>query len=194
MGAGAGGYIQITLQTLESYYNQETDQLHRISELSFTGTSVPTGRGEPSSLKAARARKTTHPAPPPGAPPAGKLGLGGVKPDDVLDFTLWASQNDGSSSNMGVTKDEGITYELKKAFGGRWAGYAVALAPAGGRFKLIADITLKLRCKGKAKRPFQVIPIVMAFGTDRFVEHYLLAVIAAQATVEKVDTSVTQPY
>jgi hypothetical protein len=39
-----------------------------------------------------------------------------------------------------------------------------------------------------------VIPVVMAFGTDRFVEHYLLAVIAAQETVEKVDTSVTQPY
>jgi hypothetical protein len=35
---------------------------------------------------------------------------------------------------------------------------------------------------------------VMAFGTDRFVDHYLLSVIVAQETVEKVDTSVTQPY
>ena len=95
---------------------------------------------------------------------------------------------------MGVAKDRGVTDELKMAFGGTWAGYAVALAPAGGRFQLITDITLKLRCKGKAKRPFQVIPVVMAFGTDRFIEHYLLAVIAAQETIEKVDTSVTQPY
>jgi len=194
MGAGAGGYIQITLQTLESYYDAKTDQLHRVSELSFSGAPVPVGRDQPASLKTARGRKTAQPGPPPGTPPAGKLGLGGVKPDDILDFTLWASLNDGSTTDMGVTKDKGVTYELDTAFGGRWAGYAVALAPAGGRFKLVADITLRLRCKGKAKRPFQVIPVVMAFGTDRFVEHYLLAVIAAQGTVEKVDTSVTQPY
>jgi hypothetical protein len=48
--------------------------------------------------------------------------------------------------------------------------------------------------KGRAARPFQIIPIVMAFGTDRFVDHYLLAVIAAQETVEQVETSVVQPY
>ncbi len=83
---------------------------------------------------------------------------------------------------------------LENAFGGNWTGFAVALAPVGGRFRLIADITLKFRCKQKAKRPFQVVPIVMAFGTDRFVDHYLLAIVAAQHTVEKVDTSVTQPY
>jgi hypothetical protein len=189
MGAGAGGYIQITLHTLESSYDPETRQLRRVSELSFSGAEVPTGRKQPAGIK-----KRQAPPPPPGTPPAGKLGLGGVKLDDVLEFQLWAKQNDETSYSMGIAKDDGITYELKKAFGGTWAGYAVALAPAGGRFQLIADITLKFRCKGKAKRPFQVIPVVMAFGTDRFVEHYLLAVIAAQETVEKVDTSVTQPY
>ena len=194
MGSGAGGYVQITLQTLESYYDPKTEQLHRVSELSFAGAPVPVGREQPASLKTARAQRTVQPGPPPGTPPAAKLGLGGVKLDDVLDFTLSASLNDGSAANMGVTKDKAVTDELEKAFGGKWAGYAVALAPAGGRFKLIADITFKFRCKQKAKRPFQVIPVVMAFGTDRFAEHYLLAVIAAQGTIEKVDTSVTQPY
>jgi hypothetical protein len=95
---------------------------------------------------------------------------------------------------MGVTSDRGITEELVDAFGDRWAGYAVAVSPTGGRFRLVADISLKPSWKGRAARPFQIIPVVMAFGTDRFVDHYLLAVIAAQATVEQVDTSVVQPY
>ena len=37
MGAGAGGYVQITLHTLESKYDPDTEQLHRVSELSFIG-------------------------------------------------------------------------------------------------------------------------------------------------------------
>jgi hypothetical protein len=34
----------------------------------------------------------------------------------------------------------------------------------------------------------------MAFGTDQFVDHYLLAVVVAQETADKVDTAVVQPY
>ena len=33
MGAGAGGYVRIKLQTLESSYDPKTDRLHRVSEL-----------------------------------------------------------------------------------------------------------------------------------------------------------------
>ena len=95
---------------------------------------------------------------------------------------------------MGVEKNTAVTDELVDAFGGAWAGFAVALAPAGGRFRIVADITLKFRSKQKARKPFQVTPIVLAFGTDRFIDHYLLSVIVAQETVEKVDTSITQPY
>jgi len=97
-------------------------------------------------------------------------------------------------TGMGATIDKTITQELCGAFGGRWAGFAVSVAPTGGRFRLVADITLKPNWKGGAARPFKVIPIVMAFGTDRFVDHYLLAIIAAQATVEQVETNVVQPY
>lgn len=190
MGAGAGGYIQIKLLTLDSYYDAKTERLHRVSELHFSGAPIPddSQHQKPPDLA------TAIPGPPPGTPPAGKLGLGGVKPRDVLEFKLFARMDDDKLAGMGMAKSKDVTDELEHAFGGNWAGFAVALAPAGGRFRLVADITLKFRCKQKAKRPFQVIPVVMAFGTDRFVEHYLLAVIAAQETVEKVDTSVTQPY
>src|SRR5262249_60369117 len=41
MGAGAGGYVKITLQTLLSNFNDPKDHLHRISELSFTSAPVP---------------------------------------------------------------------------------------------------------------------------------------------------------
>ena len=134
------------------------------------------------------------PGPPPGTPPAGKLGLGGVKPRDVLAFNLFARLDDDTLSGMGVAGDRRVTDELEDAFGGDWAGFAVALAPMGGRFRLVADIMLRPRWKKRAKKPFQVVPVVMAFGTDRFADHYLMAVIVAQETVDKVDTSVTQPY
>jgi hypothetical protein len=190
MGAGAGGYVKITLQTLLSSYDPETDQLHRVSELLFTGAPVPDDPMHRPPPEIAE----TPPGPPPGTPPAGKLGLGGLRAKDVVRFHLFARMDDDKLAGMGVAKDEAVTGELEDAFGGKWAGFKVALAPAGGRFRLVADITVKLRCRRRAARPFRVIPVVMAFGTDRFADHYLLAVIAAQQTVEKVDTSVTQPY
>jgi hypothetical protein len=189
MGAGTGGYVQITLQTLLSYYEQKTGQLHRISELSFTSAPVPGSEHDPPNPAG-----KVDPSLKPGDPPAAKLGLGGVDPDDVITFNLFARLDDGSLADMGVARRDSISKELHGAFGGDWAGFAVTLAPTGGRFKLVADVTLRPRFKQKAKRPFQVIPVVIAFGTDNFVDHYLLAVIAAQNTEEKVDTSVTQPY
>jgi hypothetical protein len=187
MGSGAGGYVRITLTTLLSDYNSTTDRLTRVSELAFTGAPIPP-RIQPENLKG------IHAGPPVRPIPAGKLGLGGVRPSEVEDFRLFARLEDDSLMGMGVAPDKSITRECVHAFGGRWAGYAVAAAPAGGRFRLVANITVKPCWKGKANRPFQLIPIVMAFGTDRFIDHYLLAVIAAQPTVEQVDTSVVQPY
>jgi hypothetical protein len=187
MGSAAGGYVRITLQTLLSDYDEKTGRLHRISELSFATAPIPEGVPPEGIDKA-------DPGLPPGPLPAGKLGLGGVRPREVEQFRLFARMTDGSLIGMGVTSDKAITHELADAFGGRWAGFTVAIAPIGGRFKLVADIRMKPCWKRRAARPFQVIPIVMAFGTDRFIDHYLLAVIAAQETVEKVDTSVVQPY
>jgi hypothetical protein len=188
MGSGAGGYVRITLQTLLSDYNAETGRLHRISELSFVGAPVPEA-GPPDGIA------TQDPGPPPsGSMPVGKLGLGGVRQADVEEFRLFARLSDGALIGMGARRDKTITHELTRAFGGRWAGYGVAFAPTGGRFKLVADVRMKPRWKDRAARPFQVIPVVMAFGTDHFVDHYLLAVIVAQATVEKVEASVVQPY
>lgn len=187
MGSGAGGYVSITLQTLASDYDEKTRRLHRVSELSFTGAPIPTAV-PPDGLD------TVHPGLRAGPRMAGKLGLGGVRPAEVEQFRLFARLPDKTLTGMGATDDKGITDELVDAFGGRWAGFAVAMAPTGGKFRLIADIRLKPCWKGRAARPFQVIPVVMAFGTDRFVDHYLLALIAAQKTVEQVDTSVVQPY
>jgi len=190
MGAGAGGYVTITLQTLVSRFGEPAGHLRRVSELSFRGAPVPDDAVHQPPVDIGQA----DPGPPPAWPPAGKLGLGGVKPGDVAKFHLFARLDDGSLSGMGVQRSAAVTEELQDAFGGTWAGFAVALAPVGGRFRLVADITLKFRTKQRAKKPFQVTPIVMAFGTDRFVDHYLLSVIVAQETVEKVDTSVTQPF
>jgi hypothetical protein len=187
MGSGAGGYVRITLQTLLSYYEPQARRLHRISELSFTGAPVPE-YAPPKDLD------KIDPGPPVPSPPAGKLGLGGVRPQEVERFRLYARLGDGSLMGMGVVGDRTITRELADAFGGRWAGFAVAASPTGGRFKLVADISLKPCWKGRAIKPFQIVPIVMAFGSDSFVDHYLLAVIAAQDTVEQVETSVVQPY
>lgn len=188
MGAGAGGYITIRLQTDWSQYDDKKNELYRTSELLFDAAETPS-RIRPT------LPKDPGPAPPkPPKLPAGKVGLGGVRPKDVLSFNLYGGTVPGDLTGMGTKPDDGIKDELEDAFGGTWAGFAVALAPSGGRFNLVADITLKPSWKKKAKRPFQIIPVVMAFGTDRFVEHYLLAVIVAQQTVEQVDTSVTQPY
>lgn len=194
MGAGTGGYVTITLRTRLSTYDPAADELHRVSELSFTGAPIP---DDPAHEELKNLDQIPH-GPPPGTPPAGKLGLGGVRPHDVKSFRLFARMNDGTLTDMGVATNPAIRKELKEAFAGEWAGFAVALAPTGGRFSLVADITLKPCWKKRSQqgfgRPFQVIPIVMAFGTDRFVDHYLLSVIAAQQTQEKVDTSITQPY
>lgn len=190
MGAGTGGYVRITLQTLFSGYDPGTEQIHRTSELLFNGAPIP---DDPEHQPPPDIDKV-HPGPPPGPVPAGKLGLGGVKARDVVKFNLFARLDDGSLAGMGLQPDRAVTNELEDAFRGHWAGFAVALAPAGGRFRLVADITLKLRRRQRARKPFQVIPVVMAFGTDRFVDHYLISVIVAQETDEKVDTSVTQPY
>ena len=187
MGSGAGGYVRITLSTLRSFYDEKAERLHRVSQLAFRGEPIP------SAVPPDNLDKIPE-GPPVGAVPAGKLGLGGVRPGEVERFRLFARTDDDDLVDLGTVRDKGITAELKDAFGGRWAGYAVAMSPTGGRFRLVADITMKPCWKGRAARPFQVIPIVMAFGTDRFVDHYLLALIAAQATVEQVETSVVQPY
>lgn len=190
MGAGTGGYVRITLQTLLSEYDPRTEQIHRASEMLFTGAPIP----DDPQHQPPKDLGEIPPGPPPGPVPAGKLGLGGVRARDVVKFNLFARLDDGSLSGMGLRADRAVTNELEHAFRGDWAGFAVALAPAGGRFRLVADITLKFRRRQNARKPFQVIPVVMAFGTDRFVDHYLLSVIVAQDTVEKVDTSVTQPF
>src|SRR5512144_1854647 len=126
MGAGAGGYVKITLQTLLSSYDPETDQLHRISELLFTGAPIPNDpmHRPPPDIT------TAHPGPPPSTQPVGKLGLGGLRPRDVLRFNLFARMDDDKLAGMGVAQDPAITDELEDAFGGKWAGFKVALAPA----------------------------------------------------------------
>jgi hypothetical protein len=187
MGSGAGGYVRITLQTLLSEYDTKARTLHRISELSFAGAPIPTA-APPKNLAAIAQGPSAGPV------AAGKLGLGGVRPAEVQAFRLFAHLDDDSLTGMGLSNNKEITQELVDAFGGRWAGFTVGMTPTGGRFRLVADITLKPCWKGRAARPFQIIPIVMAFGTDRFVDHYLLAVIAAQETVEQVETNVVQPY
>jgi hypothetical protein len=201
MGAGAGGYVQITLQTLKSDFFPATPAilgplptpgspplLHRISRLSFAGAQIPgKERDHPLKLPDPLA------APTPGSPPAGKVGLG--LDARHVKFRLFAELQDTTLADMGATPDAAITTELQTAFGGTWAGYTVALAPAGGRFRLVAELSITSPFDGgTAVKPFKVIPVVMAFGTDEFAKHYLLSVVVAQPTDEKVDTVLIQPY
>jgi hypothetical protein len=187
MGSGAGGFVRITLNTLKSMPEDGRKRLHRVSELVFDVE-------EPPKPELPKDLNTAHPGPAPGPKPAGKLGLGGVRPGDVERFNLFGRNDDDSLLGLGVTRDTTITRELCDAFGGRWAGYTVSVAPTGVRLRLVADITLKPRWQGSAVRPFQIIPVVMTFGKDTFANHHLLAVIVAQDTVEAVGTSVLQPY
>ena len=190
MGAGAGGYVTITLQTLLSKYGEPAGHLHRVSELSFRGAPVPDDPAHEPPRDIAKA----DPGPPPAWPPAGKLGLGGVKPRDVATFNLFARLDDGSLSGMGVQKNAAVTEELEHAFGGHGRASPWRSLPreaASGSWPISPSSSGPSRRRGSRSRS---LPIVMAFGTDRFVDHYLLSVIVAQETVEKVDTSVTQPY
>jgi|RhiMetdeSRZDD1v2_1073273.scaffolds.fasta_scaffold32725_7 hypothetical protein len=197
MGSDTGGYVRLRLETQVSEYDATKNVLHRVSELGFERAPSPDDR-QPPILTKARRPLPTGPGllPGPKTPPihAGKVGLGGLQPSEVISFDLWARMDDDTLVFMDTVSDKGYTDEASKAFGGKWAGFAVRAAPSGTRFRLVADIQFKPSWASKAPRPFQVIPVVMAFGTDRFEDHYLLALIVAQKTSRRVDTSVTQPY
>jgi hypothetical protein len=190
MGSGAGGYITIQLITSR---NTSADgvSLVRTSQLIFTPAETPKRSLPPI--------PNNNPGPPPGDPPAGKVALGGLKQAEVTQFNLYAyaDKQRTTLTGMGTEPRASIGSEATAAFGGDWAGFAVALGPAGGRFDLVADIVLKPRWADQhqtAVKPFQVIPVVVAFGTDSFANHYLLSLIVAQKTSDLVDTAVTQPY
>jgi hypothetical protein len=195
MGSGAGGYLTVQLQTYSNGYSggPKTFTLSRKSRLLFTPAEAPTGNSRP---------LPTIPGssgPPPGSPPAGKVALGGLTQGEVPQFNLYAYTDKQLTTltGMGTAPSTTIGSEAAVAFGGVWAGFAVALGPAGGRFGLVADIVLSPRWADQnqtADKPFQVIPVVVAFGTDSFAKHYLLSVIVAQKTGDLVDTAVTQPY
>jgi hypothetical protein len=197
MGSDTGGYVRLRLETQLSEYDGQKNVLHRISELGFERAPTPAERQAPTLARIKPSLpKGPGQLPPPKTPPtpAGKVGLGGLKPEQVLAFDLWARMDDDTFVFMDTVPNTEYTEEAVRAFGGNWAGYAVRAAPSGTRFRLVADIQFKPAWTTKAPRPFQVIPVVMAFGTDRFEDHYLLALIVAQKTAQRVDTSVTQPY
>jgi hypothetical protein len=206
MGSGAGGYVTIKLLSFDNMVTSDSQspiglKLTRSSQLLFTPAETP------------KRDKSGQPLPPfpsssgpvPGNPPAVKVALGGLTNNEVKKFNLYAytdKQLTGLMS-MGTNSDPkfklnlDIAGEATQAFGGEWAGFAVALGPAGGRFDLVAQFEFYPRWPGPdrtAVKPFQIIPVVMAFGTDSFASHYLLSLIVAQKTSDLVDTAVTQPY
>jgi len=199
MGAGAGGYLNIQLITHSNDATSVKGTLIRTSRLVFTPAETPTLDTRPP-LKPQLPKSAGPQPPPPGTPPAGKVALGGLTNDDVTTFNLYAYADAFTAKTrqlvgMGTLADLTIAAEAKAAFGGDyWAGFAVALGPAGSRFDLVADIVLKPRWMGSASKTFQIIPVVVAFGTDSFVNHYLLSLIVAQRSGDLVDTVVTQPY
>jgi hypothetical protein len=198
MGAGAGGYVTIQLITDQNVPKADSS-LDRTSRLIFMPAETP-NRSPLTPLPSA--------GPVPGNPPAGKVALGGLTNKEVTKFRLYAYTDKQRTKLTGLGTNEDPTFKLntdiageaRNAFGGDWAGFAVALGPSGGRFDLVADITLKPRWPSPssnpppADKPFQVIPVVVAFGTDSFAHHYLLSIIVAQKTFDLVDTAVTQPY
>lgn len=195
MGAGAGGYVTIQLLTYGNDIATDLGSLKPIlsrkSQLLFMPAEAPTRTTRPLPTIPGKA------GPPPGSPPAGKVALGGLKQAEVTKFNLYAytDKQRTALTGMGTAPDSGIATEAATAFGGDWAGFAVALGPSGGRFDLVADIVLQPRWTSQtAAKPFQIIPVVVAFGTDSFANHYLLSLIVAQQTSDLVDTAVTQPY
>lgn len=197
MGSDTGGYVRLRLETQVSQYDAAKGVLRRVSELGFERAPSPAGRAAPA-LTREKPRLPRGPGALPGPrippTPAGKVALGGLSKTDVVAFDLWARMDDDAPLFMDTVPDDAITEEARDVFGGKWAGFAVRAAPSGTRFRLLADVQFKPSWKPKASRPFQVIPVVMAFGTDRLQDHYLLALIVAQKTEERVDTSVTQPF
>lgn len=197
MGSDTGGYVRLRLETQVSQYDDSKGLLRRVSELGFERALSPVSRVIPALKKdKPQLPRGLGALPGPKTPPtpAGKVALGGLNKNDVTSFDLWARMDDDAPLFMDTVPDDAITDEAKDTFGGKWAGFAVRAAPSGTRFRLVADIQFKPCWKTKAYRPFQVVPVVMAFGTDRLQDHYLLALIVAQKTEERVDTSVTQPY
>ncbi len=193
MGAGAGGYVNIQLITSRNDLILIPGSLVRTSRLIFAPAETPKRTLPPID--------PNNPGPPPGDPPAGKVALGGLTNAEVSKFNLYAYTDKartsltGMGTAIGTKANDKIAAEAQAAFGGDWAGFPVALGPAGGRFDLVADIVFKPRWAGQgAAKPFQIVPVVMAFGTDSFTSHYLLSLIVAQRTPELVDTAVTQPY
>ena len=193
MGTGTGGYVTINLQTYLSKWTGS--DLKRQSKLFFEP--APTPLRTPLNLLA-----TSPPAP--GDPPAAKIGVG-VKKQDVPSFKLFADVDGNGTSwiDLGAVQRDTITDELKKTFPDYdWAGYALALGPSGSKFNVAAAITFKLNFHGtvtggtkKIKRPFKLIPIVLALGTDQFADHHLLSVVVAHPIDDiLIDTTVTQPY
>jgi hypothetical protein len=199
MGAGAGGYVTIQLLTFNNGVvpiNPGVFKLSRISQLLFAPAETPTRDKKSRPLPTIPGNS----GPTPGDPPAGKVALGGVTQAQVKKFNLYASTDKqlmtltGMGTDLTSKLNPLIAKEAHDAFGGEWAGFAVALGPAGGRFDLVADIELEIGWLGGADKPFQIIPVVVAFGTDSFAHHYLLSLIVAQKTSDLVDTAVTQPY
>ena len=205
MGAGAGGYVNIQLITHSNDATSVRGTLIRTSRLVFTPAETPTLDTRPP-LKASLPNYPGPKPPPPPSPgtpripPAGKVALGGLTNAEVTTFDLYAYTDAFTAKprqlvGMGTSADPTIADEARAAFGGNlWAGFAVALGPAGSRFDLVADVVLRPRWAGSASKKFQIIPVVMAFGTDSFINHYLLSLIVAQETGDLVDTAVTQPY
>jgi len=196
MGSGAGGYVNIQLITHSNDATSTAGTLFRTSRMVFTPAETPTLDTRPP----LKPQLPSDPGPAPGNPPAAKVALGGLTGDEVPKFELYAYTDSFTAKprhlvGMGTKRNDAVAKEAVDAFGGEWAGFDVALGPAGGRFDLVAKIQLTPRwAKQTAAKPFQVIPVVVAFGTDLFINHYLLSVIVAQQTEDLVDTAVTQPY
>lgn len=215
MGAGAGGYVTIKLLTFDNTVTSvlsnpddpnspKVPKVSRISQLLFTPEVTPKRKDGNKDGDRPLPVLPSSSGPTPGNPPAGKVALGGLKQDDVKKFNLYAYTDKPPMTLTGMGTDlksetskklnARIAQDASDAFGGEWAGFAVALGPAGGRFDLVAEIELLPRWQGLAAKPFQIIPVVVAFGTDSFTNHYLLSFIVAQKTSDLVDTAVTQPY
>jgi hypothetical protein len=197
MGSGAGGYVTIQLITYSNDATSTPGKLLRTSRLVFSPAEQPTLVTRPPLTLPG------SPGPAPGKPPACKVALGGLTNGEVKKFDLYAYTDSVTAKprhlmGMGTKPSSDVANEAFRAFGGEWAGFDVALGPAGGRFDLVADVELIPRWpaprEGSAAKPFQVIPVVVAFGTDLFKNHYLLSVIVAQKSSDLMDTAVTQAY
>ena len=98
-----------------------------------------------------------------------------------------------------VSESREVTRELERTFssrsGERWVGFGVR--SAGGKRRASAKQVTTLRLRGfrnPGAQAFQLMPVVLSLGGQKFAEHHLLGVSVLYAQPRLVDTRIASRF